>query len=42
MAHSELLVDALGIPDAILRAPIGLRDEGSVGAPLLDAERIQA
>ncbi len=34
MAHSELLVDAFGIPDAILRAPIGLRDEGSVGAPL--------
>jgi acyl-CoA oxidase len=34
MAHSELLVDAFGIPDEILRAPIGLRDEGSVGAPL--------
>ena len=34
MAHSELLVDAFGIPDAILRAPIGLRDEGSVGALL--------
>ena len=34
MAHAELLVDAFGIPDAILRAPIGLRDEGSVGAPL--------
>ena len=34
MAHSELLVDAFAIPDAILRAPIGLRDEGSVGAPL--------
>ena len=32
MAHSELLVDAFGIPDAIIRAPIGLRDEGTVGA----------
>jgi acyl-CoA oxidase len=34
MAHSELLVDAFGIPDEVLRAPIGLHDEGSVGAPL--------
>jgi acyl-CoA oxidase len=34
MAHSELLVDAFGIPDAILAAPIGLRDEGTVGATL--------
>ncbi len=35
MAHSELLVDAFGIPDEILHAPIGLRDEGSVrGADL--------
>jgi acyl-CoA oxidase len=34
MAHSELLVDAFGIPDAIIGAPIGLRDEGTVGAPL--------
>ena len=34
MAHSELLVDAFGIPDAIIRAPIGLRDEGTVGASL--------
>ncbi|HEX4108176.1 MAG TPA: acyl-CoA dehydrogenase [Solirubrobacteraceae bacterium] len=32
MAHSELLVDAFGIPDEILRAPIGLRDRGTVGA----------
>ncbi len=31
MAHSDLLVDAFGIPDAILNAPIGLRDEGAVG-----------
>jgi hypothetical protein len=34
MAHSELLVDAFGIPDEILRAPIGLKDEGTVGAPI--------
>jgi acyl-CoA oxidase len=34
MAHSELLVDAFGIPDAIISAPIGLRDEGTVGATL--------
>jgi hypothetical protein len=34
MAHSELLVDAFGIPDAIINAPIGLRDEGTVGASL--------
>jgi acyl-CoA oxidase len=34
MAHSELLVDAFGIPDAIIHAPIGLRDEGTVGAVL--------
>jgi acyl-CoA oxidase len=34
MAHSELLVDAFGIPDEILRAPIGLRDEAPVGASL--------
>jgi acyl-CoA oxidase len=34
MAHSELLVDAFAIPDAVLRAPIGLRDEGSVGASI--------
>ena len=34
MAHSELLVDAFGIPDAIIHAPIGLRDEGTVGAQL--------
>jgi acyl-CoA oxidase len=34
MAHSELLVDAFGIPDDILRAPIAMRDEGSVGASL--------
>jgi acyl-CoA oxidase len=34
MAHSELLVDAFGIPDAVLRAPIGLRDQGSVGASI--------
>jgi acyl-CoA oxidase len=34
MAHSELLVDAFGIPDEVLRAPIGLRDIGSVGAPI--------
>jgi acyl-CoA oxidase len=32
MAHSLLMVDAFGIPDAVLRAPIGLRDEGTVGA----------
>jgi acyl-CoA oxidase len=32
MAHSELLVDAFGIPDAIINAPIGLRDVGTVGA----------
>ena len=32
MGHAELLVDALGIPDAVLRAPIGLRDARSVGA----------
>ena len=31
MAHSDLLVDAFGIPDAILNAPIGLRDEGTLG-----------
>ena len=34
MAHSELLVDAFGIPDEVLRAPIGLHDSGSVGGPL--------
>jgi acyl-CoA oxidase len=34
MAHSELLVDSFGIPDAIISAPIGLRDEGTVGAAL--------
>ncbi|MEA2167824.1 MAG: acyl-CoA oxidase [Solirubrobacteraceae bacterium] len=34
MAHSELLVDAFGISDEILRAPIGLRETGSVGASL--------
>jgi hypothetical protein len=34
MAHSELLVDAFGIPDAVISAPIGLRDEGTVGASL--------
>jgi acyl-CoA oxidase len=34
MAHSELLVDAFGIPDEILHAPIGLRDQGTVGAPI--------
>jgi acyl-CoA oxidase len=34
MAHSELLVDAFGIPDEILHAPIGLHEEGSVGASL--------
>ena len=32
MAHSELLVDAFGIPDAVIAAPIGLRDQGTVGA----------
>jgi acyl-CoA oxidase len=34
MAHSELLVDAFGIPDEILHAPIGLHDQGTVGAPI--------
>jgi acyl-CoA oxidase len=34
MAHSELLVDAFGLPDAVINAPIGLRDEGTVGASL--------
>ena len=34
MAHSELLVDAFGIPDEVINAPIGLRDEGTVGAVL--------
>ncbi len=34
MAHSELLVDAFGIPDEILHAPIGLHNQGTVGAPL--------